>query len=256
MTGLPRTQTWFLDHPVAADELLAEMDGAGVAAAVLVHTTAYGFDNRYAAAARDVAPSRFATVCIVDLTAPDRVERLEHWAGLGMRGVRMFNIPRADPPWLGAPETTEVLDAVRRLGMRVVVTVLEPDVPGVGLLAAQAPDRPMALDHCGFVDIADATAARTLFALAQQANVRLKVTTTFLEPMLAAGLDPADVLETLVDHFGVERLMWGSDYPQHHSEPYPELVDLARRACRRLSPADQDRFLGGTALELFPELAP
>jgi L-fuconolactonase len=257
MTGFPRTQTWFLDHPVAAEELLAEIDGAGVAAAVLVHTTAYGFDNRYAAAARAVAPDRFATVCIVDLTAPDRVERLEHWAGRGMGGTRLFNIPRADPPWLGAPATVEVLDAVRRLDLRVVVTVLEPDVPAVGALLAQAPDLPMALDHCGFTDVSDGppfTNATSLFGLAEHPNVRLKVTTTFLEPALAQGIDAADVLEALVDRFGVERLMWGSDYPQHHSEPYPDLVDLARQAARRLNPADRDRFLGGTALEQFPEL--
>ena len=76
MTGFPRRQTWFLDHPVSAEGLLAELDGAGVAAAVLVHTTAYGHDNRYAAAAPATAPGRFTAVCIVDLTAPDRVERL------------------------------------------------------------------------------------------------------------------------------------------------------------------------------------
>jgi L-fuconolactonase len=259
MTGFPRRQTWFLDHPVSAEQLRDEMDGAGVAAAVLVHTTAYGFDNRYAAAAPAVAPGRFTNVCIVDVTAPDRVERLEHWAGLGMRGTRLFNIPRADPPWLDAPETAEVLDAVRRLDLRIVVTVLVEDVPAVGALLARAPDLPMALDHCGFSDVTDGppfAKATALFALADHPNARLKVTTTFLEPALAAGVDAADVLEALVDRFGVERLMWGSDYPQHHSEPYPDLVDLARHACRRLAPADRDRFLGGTALALFPELAP
>ncbi len=49
--------------------------------------------------------------------------------------------------------------------------------------------------------------------------------------------------------------MWGSDYPQHHSEPYPEIVALARHACSRLSPTEQARFLSGTAVELWPELA-
>ena len=34
------------------------------------------------------------------------------------------------------------------------------------------------------------------------------------------------------------------------------VVDLARHACSRLTPAEQARFLGGTAYELFPELAP
>ncbi len=56
--------------------------------------------------------------------------------------------------------------------------------------------------------------------------------------------------------FGAERLMWGSDYPQHYSEPYADHVALARSVCARLSAADQARFLGGTALELWPELEP
>ncbi len=60
----------------------------------------------------------------------------------------------------------------------------------------------------------------------------------------------------MCDVFGVERLMWGSDFPQHHSEPYAEIVDLARHSCSRLTESEQARFLGGTALELWPELAP
>jgi predicted TIM-barrel fold metal-dependent hydrolase len=69
-----------------------------------------------------------------------------------------------------------------------------------------------------------------------------------------AGVAAADVVEWLSESFGVGRLMWGSDYPQHHSEPYPEIVQYGRRACARLSPVEQARFLGGTALELWPEL--
>jgi hypothetical protein len=48
----------------------------------------------------------------------------------------------------------------------------------------------------------------------------------------------------------------GSDYPQHHGEPYVDIVALARHACSRLTADEQARFLGGTALALFPELAP
>jgi predicted TIM-barrel fold metal-dependent hydrolase len=86
--------------------------------------------------------------------------------------------------------------------------------------------------------------------------LRLKVTTTLLEPVRASGGDPRAVVARLCEGFGVDRLMWGSDYPQHHHEPYPEIVGLARDACSRLAPDEQDRFLGGTALELWPELTP
>jgi predicted TIM-barrel fold metal-dependent hydrolase len=176
-----------------------------------------------------------------------------------MLATRLFNIPPASPPWLDAPETDEVLDRARDLGIRLLLTVLVDDLPLVGTLLARAPDLPIAVDHCGFTDFSDGPpfrAAAPLAALADHPNLRLKVTTTLLEPTLAAGVDARGVLGWLCDRFGVERLMWGSDYPQHHSEPYPEMVDLGRHACSRLSPADRDRFLGGTALELFPELTP
>jgi L-fuconolactonase len=246
---------WFDVHPVDAPGLLAAMDSAGVHGAVLVQAKgAYGFDNSYAADARAVAPHRLANASIIDMAAPDRLELLEHWATeRGMLGTRLFDIPSSEPSWLGAPATAAVLDRCRALGVRVALCILEPRLPLVRDLCALAPDLPVALDHCGFADLTGDTSA--LDALAGVANLRLKVTTTLLEPALHAGLDPRDLLERLCEVFGVDRLMWGSDYPQHHSEPYPEIVALGRHACSRLSPAEQARFLGGTALELWPELA-
>ena len=54
--------------------------------------------------------------------------------------------------------------------------------------------------------------------------------------------------------FGAERLVWGSDYPQTHDRSYAALVELGRDACAGLPAADRDRFLGGNALRLWPEL--
>ncbi len=82
------------------------------------------------------------------------------------------------------------------------------------------------------------------------------MTTTLFDGAAGAGLDAPDVLEWLCGVFGAQRLMWGSDYPQHHSERYPEIVAFGRRACGRLTADEQAAFLGGTALELWPELAP
>ncbi|HEY1282368.1 MAG TPA: amidohydrolase family protein, partial [Acidimicrobiales bacterium] len=116
----------------------------------------------------------------------------------------------------------------------------------------------VALDHCGFADIGDPASATmaVLTRLAGHANLRLKVTTTILRMQPPRAGDERDVLERLCAGFGAGRLMWGSDYPQHYEETYAEHLALARWACSRLPAADQERFLGGTALELWPELAP
>jgi L-fuconolactonase len=249
--GLPR-MPWFDEHPVDAEGLLAAMDAAGVLAAVLVQAMgAYGFDNDYAADARALDPHRFASASIVDMAAPDRVEQLEYWAvDRGMTATRLFDIPTSSPSWLDAPDTADVLRFAEKLGLRVALCILVESIPRVAALCAMAPRLAIALDHCAFADLSRPTPA--LDALAVHDNLHLKVTTTALE----SAPDPRDALEHLCAVFGVERLMWGSDYPQHHAEPYPAIVDLARHACSRLSPSEQARFLGGTALELFPELAP
>ena len=252
--GLPR-MPWFDEHPVDAAGLLRDMDGAGVHGAVLVQAKgAYGFDNSYAADARAVDPGRLVGASIVDMQSDDRVAQLERWAERGMGGTRLFNIPSASPSWLDDPATGAVLQRAHELGVRVALCVLVDDLPLVASLCAMAPDVPIALDHCGFADLGGP--ADELFALASQPNLRLKVTTTLLEPVRDAGGDPREVVERLCAAFGVERLMWGSDYPQHYHEPYPVIVDLARHACSRLTADEQARFLGGTALELWPELAP
>jgi L-fuconolactonase len=247
---------WFDNHPVDAPGLLDAMDTAGVHGAVLVQAKgAYGFDNAYAADARPADPRRLVNVSIIDMNAENRLACLEHWSvERGMLGTRLFDIPPSSPSWLDDPATATVLARCRELGLRVAACILVEQLPLMRALCRSAGDLPISLDHCGFVDLLGDTS--DLDALADVANLRLKITTTMLEPARHAGRDPRDLLERSCEVFGVERLMWGSDYPQHHSEPYTEIVELARYSCSRLTPAEQARFLGGTALDLWPELTP
>jgi predicted TIM-barrel fold metal-dependent hydrolase len=249
---------WADSHPLDAEQLVAALDDAGVSGAVLVQPVGtYGFDNSYLADAVTVAPGRLVGNSVIDMQAVDRVDALAEWAGRGIGGTRLFNVPPADPPWLGTEASATVLARARALGVRVSACVLPPDLARLGALLEQAGDVPVALDHCGFADIGNpgSETLAALIALGAHPNLRLKVTTTILRMHPPAVGDERDVVERLCTLFGVERLMWGSDYPQHYSETYAEHVALALWVCSRLSAADQERFLGGTALELWPELA-
>jgi predicted TIM-barrel fold metal-dependent hydrolase len=90
--------------------------------------------------------------------------------------------------------------------------------------------------------------------LARFENLHLKVTTRVLAPIEAAGGDPRGWIQGLADRFGIERLMWGSDFPASHARRYAEHADFARQCAEPFSPADRERFLAGTALALWPEL--
>jgi len=156
----------------------------------------------------------------------------------GVGGVRFVAVATAGPLHEEA-----TWDRARRLGLRVSAATVPEYLSALGDAVAAHPDVVLALDHCGF-------APETIGDYARLANLFLKVTPQVLD----AG-DPAAVLERLAEQFGIDRLMWGSDYSQTHDRPYAELADQARAACAAMSPREQAQFLGNTALGLWPELA-
>jgi L-fuconolactonase len=255
----PLGSDWVEHHPVDAEQLVAALDDAGVHGAILVQPVGtYGFDNSYLADATTVAPGRLAGASVIDMSAADPVDALTYWSRQrAIGGTRLFNVPPADPPWLATDATAAVLRRAAELGVRLSACVLPADLGRLGGLLDQAGDVPIALDHCGFADLSDpdSDTMADLVALGARANLRLKVTTTILRMHPPDTGDERDVVDRLAAIFGVDRLMWGSDYPQHYGETYRGHVELARWMCSRLSAGGQERFLGGTALELWPELA-
>ncbi len=246
---------------MSGEELDADMAASGVDRAVVVQAvSAYSDDNRYAADVVAGDTRRFAGVCCVDPTAPDDAGRspgdsLAYWVGeRGMAGLRLFAV--GDDSWLDDIPGDDLWGRAGELGVPVVVTVLGNSIPRLATMLQRFPDTPVALDHCGFPDLAGGppwSAAEPLFELARYPNLSLKVSTIVLD-LAAPAAAPGEFVAALADRFGVERLMWGSDYPQTHDRSYRDLVALAREVAGVLG-SGADLFLGGTALELWPRLA-
>lgn len=259
--GAERKQAaWFRDVPASAEKLLALMDEAGVAAALLVQGVgAYSYDNAYATDAALAHRARLASVVAVDPTRDDAPATLRRWVEeRGARGVRLFTVTNPESTWLDEPLGFRMWDEARSLGIPVVVTILSRQIPKLANALRRYPDVAVALDHCGFPDLRDGPPyerARALFDLAGFANLRLKVTTHVLRLAERDAAGPSAFVDALAQRFGADRLLWGSDYSQTHDRPYADMVALAQRACAHLDDAGRARFLGGTALELWPELA-
>ena len=161
--------------------------------------------------------------------------------------MRLFSVPTPQVSWLDDPATFNVWEACQEWGAKVSVCLLPEELPRLGKMLARFPDTAVVLDHCGFADFSDGppwNAARPLWELAKYQNLYLKVTTNVLD---AAGALPA----TLVHHFGANRLMWGSDYPQIHDRTYSDLVTLANTAAKVLTPEEQTHFLADTAHDFW-----
>ncbi len=244
---------WFREHPVSVEQYAAISSAAGVERAVLVQAFgAYTTENAYVldAAASD---DRFVSVVIVE---PGDVEALRaHAACPRCHGVRLFGVGGDPPTWFDGDEGIALWDAAADLDVRIVATLLTPELPRLRVMLARRPDVPVVLDHCGFPDARGGppfASAATLFELAEHTNLHLKVTSHVLE---SAGADASAFVSHLAETFGAERLVWGSDYSQTHDRSYGELVALGQAACADLPGRDQALVLGENALRLWPVLA-
>jgi len=238
---------WYAECPVTIEEFVATMDAAGVDRTGLVQPSgAYGTDNRYVVDAATAYSHRCTAVVTVDPTQPDAIDDLTVLAAhTAVTGVRHFAIHAP----LDDPRAVRLWETAADCGLRVVVATLAGQVATLHHLLDHFASVPVALDHCGFVDLNGE--ARELFALAAHPNLHLKVSSIVLE----SAVDPRAAMRQLVTHFGAHRLMWGSDYSQTHDRPYAQLVAMAVDACDALAPEQREQILGSTALALWPELA-
>jgi L-fuconolactonase len=252
---------WFREHPVTVEEFAATATAAGVERAVLVQAHgAYGSDNAYVLDAVAAAPERFVSVGIVDPDDPAAPRRLRELATVpGFAGVRLFGIGPTPPEWFDGAAGIALWEAAAELDLRIVATLLAPELPRLRRMLARFPDVPVVLDHCGFPDLRGGppyAAAGPLFALVDHEPLHLKVTSHVLEDaetQVPGGA--ASLMARLASDFGARRLVWGSDYPQTHDRTYAELVELGRDACRSLPGDEQELVLGGNAQRLWPTLA-
>jgi len=238
--------TWW-EQAYDAETLIADMDGAGVAGAVVVQAVGpYGHDCRMAVdavAGRD----RLALVGSVDMASPDAVAGFESLRELAdLAGLRLFGID--DAGWLCDSRAESVWQAAAGTGCVLVPTLFPDALPALRRVVEAHPSVPVALDHCAFPDFGGPGATERLCALADLPSIHLKVSSHNLD----AEDDPAGFVSALVSAFGASRVCWGSDHPQHQGNTYAEKLGLARDATRNLSSDERVLFLGGTAARLWP----
>jgi predicted TIM-barrel fold metal-dependent hydrolase len=255
--GLPGR--WYLESPCSAEGLIEQMDAAGVDRAVLVQGVgAYSFDNRYATDSAARHPERFVSAVCVDARAEDAAETLRRQAREhGTQGVRLFTIGQRGFA-IDDPATFPLWRVAADEGLHVIVTLLSDQLPALDRVLDKFRETPVSLDHCGFPALAGPPWQQNakLLELSRHGNLNLKVSTHVLDASAEATGDPGTFVSVLAEHFGANRMMWGSDFCQTHDRSYAELVALGRRAFGALPDAERDQCLGATASRLWPARIP
>jgi predicted TIM-barrel fold metal-dependent hydrolase len=257
-----KQSTWSEDRPTSAEDLLNAMDDAEVQkAAVVQASTAYSFDNSYAADSIAVAPDRLVGVCSVDFLKQDATERLEYWVKeRGFVGVRLYSTGSTMPnqgEWLDDPRTRPAWEWCEANELPVCVQMQSTGIPQLERILADFPRLIVVLDHAARPNLAGGPPypnAGPLFALARFERIYLKISSnTFLRAEKEAG-GPNGLMRALRDHFTAARMAWGSNFPATKGA-LPELRAFAEQQLGGFDEAEKAEFFAGTAARIYPALA-
>lgn len=78
-----------------------------------------------------------------------------------------------------------------------------------------------------------------------------KITEINMERFAASGVRAAHVVRRMVDSFGPDRLMWGSDIGQSTRWTYPQKAAMARAAADFLTDEEARAFLHDNAVRVY-----
>lgn len=199
-------------------------------------------------------PSVAAVVGWVDLASDASIATLERWAdgAPALRSIRPMLQDLPEPDWIVRAPRPAVLATLQRLGLRFDALVKPPQLDALLAFVRRHPALPVVVDHAAKPVLREGWSApwvegwrRGIAALACEPQVVCKLSGLLTEAAPVATLDEAvaavrPVWETLLEHFGPQRLMWGSDWPVLTlAAPYDRWVAVSEALVGTLAPAEQ-----------------
>jgi L-fuconolactonase len=230
--------------PLGKDELLREMDAAGVDRVVIVPPSWEGDRNDLALEAARLHPDRFAIMGRLPIEKPESRTLVEGWRRQpGMLGVRL-TFHRGEPrSWLTDGTAEWFWAAAERAGVPVMVFV-PGQVSQVGEIAACYPGLRLVLDHLALSteirDEALGPALEPVLAAAHHPNIAVKASALscyMTEPYPFRNLHQH--LRQVVEAYGPQRVFWGTDLTRLRC-PYRQAVTLFTEEVDFLSNADKE----------------
>lgn len=226
----------------------SEVAGLGILGSLFMET---GVDDAdYQAEARHVATQvgQHGILGQIASCRPEDAQGFDAWleecAGLKVHGFR--RILHVMPDELSQGETFRAnLRKIGRKGWAFDLCFLARQLPIAVELARACPDQPLVLDHCGVPDIAGGAFDSWASAIADLArlpnvNVKLSGITAYCAPGTAGLATLRPWVAHVLDKFGADRMVWGSDWPVVVlGSGLREWIGLTDELLTALSPAEK-----------------
>ncbi len=260
-----RDQPWTASLPAlrrsfSFADLIPSLDAHGIDGVVLVQTVCVAEETPELLSLAASEQRVLAVVGWVDLCAADVAERLRALGagegGAALAGIRHQVQEETDPRWLCREEVRRGLRAVAEAGLVYELVVRPPQLPAVLDTVAALPQVRFVLDHGAKPELAaapDTDWREAMATLADCPNVVAKLSglTSEAEPgWTAEALRP--FASTLMDAFGAERIMFGSDWPVCLlGGGYEVTIEAARAWLDVWGPREHGLVFGATAAHVY-----
>jgi len=235
------------------------LDAAGIDATVLVQAAPSHDETHRLLALASLPAHRVAGVVgwcdLLHAQAPQRIERLAQHERL--KGLRPMLQDLPDPRWVLQPALRPALHAMAAHGL-----VFDALVKGGAQLralcefVATQPALTIVLDHAGKPPIASGALedwAATVGELARAPNARYKLSGLVTEAATHWRVDQLQPwVDVLLERFGPQRLIWGSDWPVLTlAADYAAWVQASDQLLQRLAAPERDAIFGLNAMRCY-----
>jgi L-fuconolactonase len=256
-----RDQPWTAELPrlrrsFTFGELRPALRGPAIEGTVVVQTITVAEETPELLRLAAGTPEIRGVVGWADLTAPDVADRLARLraseGGQWLVAIRHQVQQEPDPRWLVRPDVLAGLRAVAEAGLAYDLVVTRHQLPAAVEAAREVPQLRFVLDHAGKPAIGERLLdpwRADVSALAEQPNVAAKLSGLVTEtgPDWKTA-DLAPYAHHLLDRFGADRVMFGSDWPVCTLRAdYAEVVATAEELLAGFGVAERAAVFGGTA---------
>ncbi len=253
-----------IDLPFSTDDLRPLLEANGIDGTVLVQTVSDLDETREFLGIAAETPFILGVVGWADLRAPDLHADLNDLrAGAGgerLVGIRHQVHDEEDLDWLLGEEVQRGLEVLAEEGLVYDLLVRPRELPAAITVARDFPHLRFVLDHIAKPPIATGELepwASLIGDLAGLENVACKLSgmVTEADPETWQPTDLLPYVRIVMEVFGPERLMFGSDWPVCLlAASYEQVLSAAREVLEELgvlTPEADQAVFGGTAVRWY-----
>ena len=238
-------------------DLLPLMEGAGVERTVVVQAAPSVAETRFLLGLANATEWIAAVVGWIDMASGNAAESLEALAAhRALRGIRPMIQDIPDPDWMLDDRLTPAFQAVEGCGLAFDALVKPVHLPRLLELLDRHPALTVVVDHGAKPDIASGgfeSWARDIGRIARETAACCKLSGLVTEA--ASDWDDAALrpyVDQLLDCFGPERLLWGSDWPVVElAGGYRAWREASLRLLAGLAADERAAILGGNAARIY-----